>query len=71
MRKKIEDTMKKEKRKKKAFIGFTHKSIFNTIWTVANELNLITVIQKTKPEAMARYDIGKHIIKVRITIEEI
>lgn len=59
--------------KTRVFEGYTTKDIAPT-WTVFNTLNLSAVIQKTKSEAMARYDDGylaKNIIKVKITIEEI
>lgn len=59
--------------KKKTFIGYTTKDI-NPCWTFYNTFNIAAVIQKTKTEAMARYDDGtlaQNIMKVKITIEEV
>ena len=56
---------------KLVFEGYTVESI-NPRWASGydNSLNLTTIIQKTKTEAVCRYD-GEKIIKVRITIEVI
>lgn len=58
-------------KKKSSFIGWTHKDM-RPCWTVFNTLNLTTVIQKTKTEALARYDDGNlgNVIKIKITIEK-
>lgn len=59
--------------KKKSLIGFTTKD-WNMVYTSFNTVNVAFVIQKTKQEAMTRYDdgnLGKNIKKVRITIEEV
>ncbi len=59
--------------KKKVFEGYTTKE-WGTCWTFFNTLNIAFVVQKTRNEAIARYDngnLGKDIKKVRITIEEI
>jgi hypothetical protein len=62
------------KKRKKVFEGYTTKT-WHVVWTVFNTLNLAFIIQKTKTEAMARYDDGisalRYIRKVRITIEEL
>lgn len=61
--------------KKKVFIGYTHKNI-SPCWTFMNTLNLTAIIQKTKPEALARYTEDSlsalnDVIKVKITIEQV
>ena len=59
--------------KKQTFIGYTTKS-WRTCWTYFNTLNIAFVVQKTKNEALARYDtteLGKEVRKIKITIEEI
>ena len=59
--------------RKKSLVGWTTKE-WAMVWTVYNTVNVAFVIQKTKQEAMARYDSGalmKDIRKVRITIEEL
>lgn len=57
--------------RKLQFEGFTtHKHL--PCWTYYNTLNHVTVIQKTKLEAMARYEDGlgaKNIVRVRVTFE--
>lgn len=61
------------KNKKLVFEGYTTKAI-NPCWTVYNTFNLAAVVQKTKNEAIARYDNGRlagDIQKIRITIESI
>ena len=59
-------------KKKNSFIGWTHKDM-QPCWTVFNTLNLTTVIQKTKTEALARYDDGslRNVVKIKITIEKL
>lgn len=62
------------KKRKVSFIGYTTKK-WDVVWTVNNILNLAFIIQKTKNEAMARYDdytgSRKNVSKIKITIEEI
>lgn len=58
---------------KKSFVGYTTKELA-PCWTIYNTFNLAGVVQKTKNEAIARYEdglLGKNIIKVKITIEEV
>jgi hypothetical protein len=60
-------------KKKKCLIGFTTKD-WDLLFTVSNTLNLSAIIQKTREEAMARYDddcLGKNVRKIKITVEEI
>ncbi|MHA1844456.1 MAG: hypothetical protein ACTSWG_03165 [Candidatus Helarchaeota archaeon] len=59
--------------KKKSLIAYTTKN-WDLLFTLYNTVNFCAVYQKTKQEAMARYDdgnLGKNIKKVKITIEEI
>ena len=61
------------KKRKKSIIGYTSED-WDMLWTVYNTLNIACIIQKTKFEAMARYDDLKdhtNIRKVRVTIEEV
>ncbi len=65
--------MKKRHKKKQVFEGWTCKD-YGVCWTILNTLNIATVIQKTKPEAAARYEddhAAPYVTKVRITIEDL
>lgn len=54
--------------KKHVFVGWTAKSMV-PCWCYDNTFNLTAVIQKTKNEALARYDTG-NVKKIIITIED-
>jgi hypothetical protein len=65
--------IKKEKRKVTC-CGYTTKD-WDMLFTIFNTLNISCVIQKTREEAMARYNDdslgGQNIRKLKVTIEEI
>lgn len=63
----------RSKTPKVVFTGYTTEE-WSAVWTFFNTLNLAFVLQKTKTEAMARYDtgnLGRNIVKLRITVEEL